>query len=210
MGKRRIKRIAVIFFAVLFIGLAVGLFSGWLPNKMGRWLKVESELKKADLIYVYGGSTLVRPAYAAELYRNNYAPLVVTGGILLNHELMALGLYYNDGYLNRRAVMRRGVPYDNTVKLPTGTSTYEETVGLKEFMKKNGHDSAILVSSPFHMRRIRYTAKTVFKDYDAELILAPVPEDMDTISLKYWWKEEEDFITITVEYIKLLYYVFMH
>ncbi len=207
---RKKKIILFITFIVIMLALAAGFVSGYIPNKMGRWLKIESPLKKADLIYVYGGSTIIRSAYAAELYNKGYAPLVVTGGILVNHDLLALGLYYNDEMLNQRVLVKRGVPYKNTAQIHVGTSTFEETVGLKEFMKKNDLHSAILVSSPFHMRRIRYTANKVFKDYNAELIYAPVPEDMAQISLEGWWNKEDDFITIILEYVKMLYYVFKY
>ncbi|MFC1474697.1 YdcF family protein [bacterium] len=171
---------------------------------MAMWLHVQDPLEKADAIYVYGGGVIERPVYAAKLYREGYAPTVVVGGILMDSNLIAIGHYLNDGDINRKVVVKRGVPGKRIVQIWEGTSTYEETESLKKYILQNKLKSVILVTSPFHTRRVRMCARRVFKDTGVKLIVTSVPDP--EVNLENWWVDERDLVNIAVEFIKITYY----
>ncbi len=170
----------------------------------GRWLVVETPLEKSDLIYVYAGGVPERPFHAAELYREKYAPKTAVGGVLVDSTLLALDKWYNEGTVNRRLLVRYGVAENDIFQIWDGTSTMEETIALRRLAEAQGLRSVILVSSPFHMRRVRFCAQRAFKGSGITLRYAPVKDSL--IRPDSWWMHENGLISVTVEYIKLAYY----
>lgn len=206
MKNRKIFVSLAMVVAMTVVAAAASLFLSrgiWL-RAAGEWLVVKTPLRKADVIYVYAGGPLERPQQAAELYRRGFAPRVAVAGILIDPDLMVLGHMFNDGTVNRLALMRRGVPGNAVVQIWQGTSTMEETRGLRALMDAQGWKTAILVSSPIHMRRIRFTVSRAFKGAGYKLYYAPVEDPR--IRPDSWWLDEEGLISVTVEYIKLVYY----
>jgi len=206
MKKRRRISTLVVIAVILF--LAAGIWTRAIPRWMGQWLVKDGPVQKADLIYVYAGRPAERPAYGAELFSRGLAPTVVVAGSIVPPNLEVLGLDFNEGTISRIEAEKNGVPPDRIVQLQEGTSTYEETAALEKYMEKNGLDSAILVTSPFHTRRVRMCAEMIFTSPDVRIDIAPVPDS--DISLDQWWKEENDTVTVIVEYIKLAYYLFAY
>lgn len=49
-------------------------------NDITNFIFVEDEPKKADAIFLPGGSHPEQPEYAAELYKQGFAPIIVTSG----------------------------------------------------------------------------------------------------------------------------------
>lgn len=86
-------------------------------------------------------------------------------------------------------------------------STYMEAERLKEWIANHPQSvrSVIVVSDPFHMRRVRWTYQKVLGEY-IELQMAPVPFDL-TPYHHTWWKDQMSRQNVREEYSKLLYYL---
>lgn len=189
---------------LIFVLLVYLTYNGTIPRAAGRFLVVNEPIKNADLIYVFAGGTVERPGYAAELFKKGYAPTVIVAGVLIDFNFVAMDLYFNDGILNRKMLVRHGVPGKNIVQIWDGTSTYEEVVALKKYMVEHKSKKAILVTSAFHTRRVRMCVNRVFKDVDAELMVVAVPDPYHNVD--NWWKEENSMIAVFTEYVKMAYY----
>jgi uncharacterized SAM-binding protein YcdF (DUF218 family) len=75
-------------------------------------------------------------------------------------------------------------------------------------MKKTEISSAIFVSNPYHMRRIKMIADKVFEGLHFKLHF--VPSRHCKIN-NPWWLHKEDIKWITSEYIKIIWFwVYSH
>ena len=71
----------------------------------------------------------------------------------------------------------------------------------KRMMDKLGYRSAIIVSSPYHMRRLKLIAGKVFGDGDYRIGFEPTPfEKQGTLDLPRSWKEVGNVVS---EYVKI-------
>ncbi|MEW5945186.1 MAG: YdcF family protein [bacterium] len=202
---RRPVRLLLVFLIVL-----LAIYAGRTPamRAAGRFLHVETEVWKSDVIYVFAGAALERGLQGAELYREGIAPVVVTAGEVLSPEMMALELDLTAAEITGRALERFGVPPAKIVMIERGTSTLEEAVVLREYMEENGLDSVVCVTSPFHTRRVRATMRKVFREEETKIYISAAKHPL--VDLDNWWKKEEDLITVQNEYIKLVLYYFKY
>ncbi len=190
----------------LIIALIVFTITGAIPRYLGNLLEKTDSPREAQIIYVYGGSPVERPAAAALLYKNKYAPKVATGGDVVDNSIEALGQSVNEATLNAMSLRKYGVPQRDIIVINKGTSTYEETIELLSFMKSHHLKSAILVTSNFHTRRVRWSARKVFRD--SGITITVVSATRPIVDLDSWWRSEDSLIAVTNEYIKLiLYYI---
>ncbi len=75
----------------------------------------------------------------------------------------------------------------------------------KRMMDKLGFHSAMIVSSPYHMRRLKRIAGKVFEDGDYRIGFAPTSfENYDAFSCLRSWK---DFENIVSEYLKIVWFL---
>ncbi len=202
--KKPFAKILIFIMIVLISGMAVFLMRNEILTAAGRWLVVRTPPRRADVIYVFAGGVSERPAYGAELFKRGYAPRVAVAGVLISYDLLAFGKVVNEGEINRKVLLRHGVPAGKIIQIWRGTSTMEEVTALKKLMNSNGWKSAILVSSPFHTRRIRFSVKKVFGNGDYRFSYVPTPHPI--IRPDSWWREEEGLIMVSNEYLKLIYY----
>lgn len=91
--------------------------------------------------------------HALELYREGLAPrLVVTGGI-------GSGDRVSEATVSRNYLRTLGVPDSALVVRPDGRTTEESMRSVGEWMAEHQLDTALLVSDPFHMARLRLEAR---------------------------------------------------
>jgi uncharacterized SAM-binding protein YcdF (DUF218 family) len=168
------------------------------------FLVVQDNLYPADVIHVIAGEDY-RTDYAIQLYKEGYGKvLFFTGGWCKIHG-------YNHGEHAEELSLAEGIPLgaiafdDSTV-----TSTYMEAGRLQEWVEHNPYpvQSLIVVSDPFHMRRVRWTYRKVFGD-QIQLQTAPVPFDL-TPYQHAWWKDPGSRQNVREEYSKLIYYLFRY
>ena len=112
------------------------------------WI-VSDTPNSADAIIVLGGGLDVRPAAAAELYRQGLAPRVAVGFSELDQG--------QDEALNRTMLLRHGVPATAITNFSFRPhSTYGEARRVLEWAKINGIKSVIVPIDIFPSRRVRW------------------------------------------------------
>jgi uncharacterized SAM-binding protein YcdF (DUF218 family) len=116
------------------------------------------EARKADAIVVLGAAQYnghpspvleARLRHAVELYHQGRAETVImTGG-------QAPGDTVSEAVVSRRWASRHGVPADVILVETTGMNTRESMRAVAKLMRDRGLHSAVLVSDPFHMLRLK-------------------------------------------------------
>lgn len=145
--------------------LALVLVAGWVAalgaiHLFGR----VDEARPADAIVVLGAAHYEgRPSpvlrarldHALDLYRRGVADvLVMTGGT-------APGDTVSEAVVGKRYAMRRGVPEEAILTERVGMTSLQSMEAVAELMRRHGLESAVLVSDPFHMLRLRLLALRV-------------------------------------------------
>jgi uncharacterized SAM-binding protein YcdF (DUF218 family) len=123
------------------------------------------EARPADAIVVLGAAHYdgrpspvfrARLDHAISLHRDGLAPvLIVTGG-------RAPGDTVSEAMVARRYAVRQGVPEDAIlVERGGGMTTVESMEAVARLMRTRDLESAVLVSDPFHMLRLKLLARQV-------------------------------------------------
>ena len=160
---------------------------------LGRALDVQSQVQTADVIIVLGGGSIDRDRYGSQLYQSGLAKHVIATGGPIGTESGMVGLV--DGGVPRSAIV-----------LANGTSnTHEDALLSRKIMESRGWQTALLVSDLYHMRRSTWTFQTAFASSSIRIWAAPVVGGSFNENL--WWKDEDSFVNVTEEYLKLVYYI---
>jgi uncharacterized SAM-binding protein YcdF (DUF218 family) len=160
-NRRQRGGIIATFVALLFLALlcvTIYLARHPLLRFAGEELVVEDALEKSDAIIMLSDDNFYadRATRAAELYRQNLAPLVVGSGIRLRP-------YAGISELMTHDLIERGVPKEHIIPFPQDAdSTREEAEALKTMVLQKGWKRVIIVTSNYHTRRARVIFRKVF------------------------------------------------
>jgi len=83
------------------------------------------------------------------------------------------------------------------------TSTFEEAKALRLWCLANNARSVIIVTNPFHSRRVRWIFTKVLAD-EIDMQIATV--DAHQYTPRNWWESEEGLIALNNEWVKMVYY----
>jgi len=198
-------RVSVIFFSIL---LLLVLFRNPLLHGLGNWLVAEDRLEQTDMCFVLGGNSYERGIEAA--YVSKLIPaqnFTATGG---NYPLQirALDTLMFEAELTRHIMKKKGVP-ESAINILTGSrSTMEESEEILTFCKERGFKKVTVISSSFHLRRVKWVFKDKFKEQGIEVLFHG--SNPDDYSQTNWWQSEEGLIMANNEVVKLFYYFFKY
>lgn len=140
------------------------------------YMRVGHALKKADAIVVPGCFDLDCAAYAAELYLQGLAPVIVmTGGVKpLWREPKWQGM--NEAKAFAGVAIEKGVPEDHILIEDRATNAGENLGFVDKMLREHGIDakSVILAQAPTFERRLFATARHHWPDKDAIVTSRPV------------------------------------
>ncbi|WXJ81345.1 hypothetical protein MHLNE_06960 [Moorella humiferrea] len=172
--------------------------SFWLPFA-ARWLMVgDKDLHPADVIIVLSGEQGERVATGVKLYQEGLAPrLLMTGGPVEWNVAAADIMAEQAKFL--------GVPEKDIVLEKRATSTYENALYSLGILKKNGWHSAIVVTSPYHLRRTRLAFNNAFRGSGIRLSFYGAEEPW--LDPTRWWLQDRGIEVVGLEYFKLAWYV---
>ena len=159
---------------------------------LGNFLAVSEDPVKSDVIIVLAGDTGDRTAYAIKLLKEGYAD-----------KLLFTGCVVSTGVMKRQA-LEAGLSEDSLILEDNSESTYENVVNSKALMLEYGYQSAIVVTSDYHMRRSRLVFKKAFRDTDIRLVYCSAANG-DFTPAK-WWTNGYGFKLVLSEYVKLAGY----
>lgn len=189
------KKIFIIFLSLIFI---VTIFY-WLkiPHLLiGQYLSPQDTLSQADAIVVVSGDS-DRMKQAINLYKRGYAPKLILSGAAKD------GLTSNALAMHMEA-SESGIPDEAVILEEKAYNTYENAVFTKQIALKQGFKNLILVTSPYHQRRVYETFRNVFGGSDVKL--QNNPSIYSGWRSDNWWNNKKDLRLTQQEIIKIFWF----
>jgi uncharacterized SAM-binding protein YcdF (DUF218 family) len=184
------------------MGIAFALLFAVAISQAGRYLEAPASApSKADVLVDLGGETGDRTLTAASLFRDGFAPRILVTGLDTSPPEV------RPAYLHWRAqvLAERGVPLDRIIYDADSTNSWEEAINTRRTMEANGWRRVLVVSDPYHMRRLSWAWGRVFRDSGLSYTLvASSPQWWDPDG---WWRDDNSALVVINEYIKLAYYL---
>lgn len=200
-GTMKTSRIRVLLRLRLLILIASSLIifmvithKQWMPS-LCSWLNVGQPPSKADFIVYLGGDEDLRPARAAQLYRDGYASRVIASGYYL---------YVPQGI---RVLQDGGVPLESILINEHATTTWDESQQVLDILRKEGAKSVLIVTSAFHTRRASATFET--NQNDQRIMLTFVSSDL-VDQCGNWWNTPQAKLELQYEYPRIIFYLFRY
>jgi len=176
-----------IWLTLMGVGVVVAALSGPL-------LIAYDRAEPADAIVVIGGDHKPeRVWWAANLYREGYAPrIIISGGTVV---------YEGDEWITEAKMMLRyariwGVPDDAAVLEEASSSTLENALYCREICVERGWRSILLVTSPYQSRRARRTFRQVLGP-DIRVSVQPALQGYYRL---FWWCYPDHIFVVLYEY----------
>ena len=212
-GGFRIGWIKGVLFLVFSAYLLVSAFHAPLLTALGRYLIVQHEPEKSDLIVCLAGGNVDRGLETADAYQKGLAPKV----FMAREELP-------DGY---DKLVKKGIPFPTTTDLfadlmndlgipksalifsdDVVASTWEEAQQVEKTVDLHGFKSIIIITSPPHTKRSWLTYKKVFGKDQIRIFI--VPSQYSDFRPEDWWKRRRYVRDVIFEYQKLILYFFKY
>ena len=174
--------IGLLFLLLLFGGIYLARHP--LLRYAGESLVVEDPLAKSDAIIILSDDNFYadRATRAAELFRQNLAPVVVASGIRLRPNASIAELMTHD-------LIERGVPKENILPFPQDAdNTREEAEALQKLVQHRKWKSVIVVTSNYHTRRARYIFRKIFANIAAVRVANARDGDFDAAN---WYEHRK-------------------
>ena len=177
-------------------------------NGLGHFLVANDQPQTAEALFVLGGNSLERGT-AAVTYHQQFpeAALYTTGGHYPS-QVEAFGYHITEAELTKKCMMNNGI--DSTLITPLGSahSTFDESNEILALCKDHGYKKIALLSSLYHLRRLRLTFEERFAKEGIQVVF--IGADTENVRPDQWYRNEEGLITYFGEYIKVVYYLFKY
>ncbi len=158
------------------------------------YLVYSEKPQKAEAVILFlGNEYKERRAEAVRLIRDGYADYLL---------IPAYGRLVKAPGLDRSS--RNGIPSRPAHYPVVYEDTHIEVLEAKKLMDRNGLTSAIFVSSPYHMRRIRLIAGRVFTGGDYRMTFVPTRFEKQVESL--WFFNGPAIRKVVGEYSKIAWF----
>ena len=183
------------FVLIALLVVAAGTFVVMQPKVFALvWphlLTVKAPLEKADCLILLGGEEEARPTVTARLYVEGVAPVIFITG-------------EGDAMTNRKTLLEHGVPLEAIRIEPSSRSTLMNARLLRPMLEKERVRTAVIVTSPFHMRR----ALAVFQHEIPSIRFGIVP------AKRVYWETPQGIKgynqSVLMEFVKTAYYWCIH
>jgi len=203
------KRLAL---ALFLLGLLAGspFYGPWVLAVPGEYLVTHESPEKADAMIVLGGEVPTRALAAADLYRQGLAAMVlVSPGKSSARRKQAISELNvelpNDADLNRRVLIRLGVPPAAIHDIDEADGTIGEARALRAIVPQWGIRSLLVVTSKYHTRRAGMTFRWALGD---SVRVQTIGSSYDDFHPSRWWHERSEAQYLVIEYQKLLFFIF--
>lgn len=169
------KRKRVLSLAVIAALMYFSVFYTTIIWRLAEPLKISQSPVYADAIVVFGGGVgesgrsgqgyEERVNYAINLYKDGYAKNII----------FSTGYKYvfNETEVMKSLAINSGVPPEAIIQEEKATNTYQNVQFVSSILRKNQWNTALLVSSPYHMRRVLLVTQKVSPDID--FVYVPFP-----------------------------------
>lgn len=181
--------------ALFFYLLILFTHRFWLPF-VADFLVLQNHSRHADLIVV---ATPFRPRFlhALNLMQKGYADQILLVG---DTRIKMLWSGKTSVELAKNEAVKRGIS-QSIIHAKHSTGTRVDALQTKLLMISLGLKSALVISDPYNMRRLKMIFDHVFKGSGMKLAFAPT--DQKRPSPDYWWLSPHSFVYVIKEWIKL-------
>lgn len=194
----------------LVVGLCLIAFWPVFAWIVAQVLIVHADTPAADAIVIFSGSStyLERADWAAKLYREGRAPLLV----LTNDGLISgwdrreeRNPYFYE--LASRRLQQQGVPAER-IQIADGRAlgTYEESVLIRDYAATHNLKRLLVVTSGYHSRRAFWSMRRACENSGIQVGIDPTPPGSQTPSPWRWWFHRWGWKVVAGEYVKMVYY----
>ena len=173
-------------------------------------LIVKAEMPSADAIVVLSGSAtyIERANWAAKLYREGRAPLIVLtdDGLIggWDNREDRNPHYYE---MTARRLQQQGVPADRIQLAPgIAVSTYGESVLVRDYATARNLKRVLVVTSGYHSRRALWSMRRACEGSGIQVGMDSAPPGWQTPSPWLWWSRRWGWKVVGGEYLKMIYY----
>ena len=209
--KTSIMRRVLIAFGATLLGLIVGapVYGPPLLTQAGTYLVTHETPVKADAIVVLSGEVPARAMAAADLFRQGTGMTVFVspGNIssIWKRAVHELGVDLpDDSEMNRRVLMRLGVPAAAIQKIDEADGTLGEARALFSIAQRSGFTRILVVTSKYHTRRAGKIFRWVFGDTMSVQVIGSSYDDFDPAR---WWDNRLDTYHVIMEYQKMMLFM---
>lgn len=188
--------------AILLLGTYV-FRAAVLRGLANAWI-VEDALTPSDAAVLLGGGVDRRPFAAAGLYTNHLVKVILVMQVDRS-PTDQLELTRPESEVSRDVLLRLGVPAENIRTVGKAvTSTYEEALAVREWVRENEAKQLIVATDLFHTRRVRWLFTKLLADSGVRVLVQPL--DSRGYTRADWWQHEAGLIAFQNEVIKHLLY----
>jgi uncharacterized SAM-binding protein YcdF (DUF218 family) len=166
---------------LIFLGVLI------LLSVVGNFLVVDQKPVKSDAVIVLSGDQ-GRMKEGIKLYYSNYARNVILSNALEDN-------------MTKEAI-RNGIPIKHLLLETSADSTYTNALYTYRLMTKYHLRSAIVVSSTYHMRRVKFNFDQVYKQSNIKLTYCAAHDQ--SFHPYFWWTSRFGIQTTFNEYLKLI------
>jgi len=181
---------------------------------LARPLKISQPAKTADCIVVLGGGVgesgragqgyEERVQHAVDLYERGFARNIIFSS--------GYSYAFKETMVMKALAVSLGIPERVIILENQAANTYQNVLFTKDILNKNGWDSMLLISSPYHMRRVWFVFKKIGDQID--VTYSPLPnslfyarENRDQHGRRAWKQITSSQIRgIAHEYLGIIYY----
>ena len=177
--------------AVSFAIITVFISAIWYAPK---YLAYADKPSKSDVVVLFVGSKLTTPLRLREALN------LINEGFAQHLLIPANGTFFeapvNNVTITNRPIINYPSYFDDT---------HREMLEVKKVVDKKGFRSAIFVSSPFHMRRIKIMADNIFDSRFLQMKFVPARYEPGLDSV--WLSSMCDLKMAATEYIKVIWFM---
>ena len=177
------RRLAVLLVVVALLAAGIAAVRG-----VGRWLVAADPLVPSDAIFVLDGGTPARELAAADLYQRGLAPRVVVSNARppVPDDIRRRAGLGTPQEGSVRVLRHVGVPDAAIARIERRVeNTAQELAAEHEYAARAGFRRVIIVSSPYHLRRVRVIWNARFERTLPALLHATPYEPYDAA---HWWR----------------------
>jgi uncharacterized SAM-binding protein YcdF (DUF218 family) len=148
------------------------------------------------IVVISGDEQMARFAEGVNLYEQGFGKYLVFSGAAFDNGT-------SNADVMRSLAVDRGVPDAAILEEPLGEDTWGNAVYTRQVLEDHSLQSAILVTSPYHLRRAQETFDAAYAGSGIQLMVHAAP-DSEWRKLSWWQQPDTRRLTFT-ELQKLAY-----
>ena len=150
------------------------------------------------IVVISGDEQMARFAEGINLYKQGFGHYLVFSGAAFDNGTSNAGVMHD-------LAVQQGVPPKAILEEPQGEDTWGNAVYTREILEEHGLQSAILVTSPYHLRRAQVTFDAAYAGSGIQLMVHAAPDSQ--WRKQSWWQQAETRRLTFTELQKLAYIV---